>query len=178
MALLDIVTYPAKSLSVPAKKVETIDDSIRELIEDMAETMYDAPGVGLAAPQVGSEWSIIVYDDRQEEEEEEGVEPERRYRALINPEIVSMEGQVVSEEEGCLSVPDYRADVKRAETVVVTALDINGDEVKIETGGFLSIVLQHEIDHLKGVLFIDRISSLKREMYKRRVKKMMKAADK
>lgn len=167
MAVLDILKYPDPFLRQPTKPVETIDDRIRRLIDDMADTMYDEPGVGLAAIQVGSDQSIIVYDVGPREEAQ-------AFQVLINPEIVSEEGTQLSENEGCLSVPDFRSDVKRHATVRVRGLDRNGKPVDITADGFLSVVLQHEIDHLNGVLFIDRISSLKRQLYKRRVKKQMK----
>lgn len=167
MAILDIVTYPAKSLSQPTKKVEKVDEEIRKIIEDMADTMYDAPGVGLAAIQVGIDKSIIVYDETVDK-------VKRDYNVLVNPEIVSMEGEFLSEGEGCLSVPEFTADVKRAKSVVVEGLDKSGNEVKIEADGYLAVILQHEIDHLNGILFIDRISKLKRELYKRKVKKQLR----
>lgn len=169
MAVLNIVTYPDPILTKPSAKVETIDDSIQELIENMAETMYAAPGVGLAAVQVGESKRILVYDDSPEEER-------GNFKVLINPEIVSSEGDYLSEDEGCLSVPDFRANVKRFSSVVVKALDREGKEVTIEAEGFPAVVLQHEIDHLDGVLFIDRISALKRSFYKRQVKKRLKAS--
>lgn len=167
MAILEILTYPDKFLRKTTQPVETVDDEIRKIIDDMAETMYDAPGTGLAATQVGIDKSIIVYDVAPPDEKP-------RLDVLINPRIVEMEGSTVSEDEGCLSVPDYRADVKRAAYVRVEGLDRNGEPVTIETDDFTAVVLQHEIDHLNGILFIDRISSLKRELYKRRVRKQMK----
>ncbi len=169
MAVLNIVTYPDPILAKPSDKVTEIDDSIQKLIEDMAETMYDAPGVGLAAVQVGVNKRILVFDHAPEEEK-------GNYEVLINPEIVSSEGEFISEDEGCLSVPDFRATVKRASSVIVKALDREGKELTIEAEGFLAVVLQHEIDHLDGVLFIDRISALKRSFYKRQVKKRLKAS--
>ena len=168
MAVLEIVKYPDPFLRQPTKPVERIDDAIQRLIDDMADTMYDEPGVGLAAIQVGSDRSIIVYDVAPRDEE-------RCLNVLINPEIVARDGSLVSESEGCLSVPDFRADVKRYASVRVTGLDREGNPVEIDAEGFPAVVLQHEIDHLNGILFIDRISALKREMYKRRVKKQMKS---
>lgn len=169
MALREILTYPDKFLRQPTRPVTEITDAIHTLIEDMIETMYDEPGVGLAAIQVGADQSIIVYDANP-------AEGERQAQALINPEIVSREGSLLSEDEGCLSVPDFRADVKRAASVRVKGLDREGQAVDFEAQGFLAVVLQHEIDHLNGVLFIDRISALKREMYKRRRKKQLRQA--
>jgi peptide deformylase len=167
MAILEIITYPDKFLTRKTDPVEEINDEIRKLVEDMADTMYQAPGVGLAAIQVGSTKSVIVYDPEADKEN-------RPYKALINPEIISMEGEVLSENEGCLSVPDFRSDVMRAASAVVKGIDMDGNPVKIEAEGLLSIILQHEIDHLNGILFIDRISSLKRGIYKRKIKKQMK----
>ncbi len=171
MAELDILTYPDKRLVCVAKNVEQIDGCLQKLIENMAETMYKAPGVGLAAPQVGEACRVIVYD----------VGPDRESRgqweALINPVIVEREGEIVS-EEGCLSVIDYRSDVKRAARVCVRGLDRHGKPVELECEDLLAIVMQHETDHLDGVLFIDHISRLKRELYvKRRMKQLRKAND-
>ena len=167
MTKLEILTYPNKFLQHPTKPVENIDEDIQKLVADMAETMYEAPGVGLAAIQVGSDRQVLVYDEKP-------VENDRRYGVIINPKIVETEGQIISENEGCLSVPDFRSDVKRAARIVVEGVDRDGKPLRFETDGFLAIVLQHEIDHLNGTLFIDRISALKRELYKRRMKKMMR----
>jgi peptide deformylase len=133
----------------------------------MVETMYEAPGVGLAAIQVGSDKQVLVYDEKP-------TESDRGYGVIINPKIVESEGQIISENEGCLSVPDFRSDVKRAARIVVEGVDRDGKSLRFEADGFLAIVLQHEVDHLNGTLFIDRISALKRELYKRRMKKIMR----
>ncbi len=167
MAIFEILTYPNKFLSQPTKQITDIDDEIRNLIEDLAATMYEAPGVGLAAIQVGYDKSLLVYDVSPRDEE-------RSLQVLINPRVILSEGTTISEDEGCLSVPDCREDVKRAASILVEALDMEGKPLRIEAEGLLAIVLQHEIDHLNGILFIDRISSLKRQMYKRRVKKNLK----
>jgi peptide deformylase len=167
MAILEILTYPDKFLTKPTKPVENIDEKIRNLIEGMASTMYQAPGIGLAAIQVGCDKSLLVYDVSDKDEK-------RSLHVLINPRIVSSEGTTISEEEGCLSVPDFKADVKRAVSILVEGVDREGKPLRIEAQGLLSVMLQHEIDHLNGILFIDRISSLKREIYKRRVKKNLK----
>ncbi len=169
MSLLDIVTYPDDFLSKPTKPVENIDGKFQQFIEDMAETMYAARGIGLAAIQVGKSKSFIVYDIKQQEDG-------RNLQVLINPRIIESEGQVISESEGCLSVPDYRSDVKRAERVLVEGYDREGKPKRIEAEGLLSILLQHEIDHLEGRLFIDRISLLKRELYKKRLQKKLKTS--
>lgn len=165
MAILEILKYPdpiLKSVSLPVRKVTP---EIRRLIEDMLETMYAAPGVGLAAPQVGVLQRIIVMDVDHEK-------PKTRVYKLINPQIHRAEGEIVW-EEGCLSVIDFTAEVKRAARVEVVAIDEREKEVRIEAEGLLAVALQHEIDHLDGKLFIDRISRLKRELYTRRLKKML-----
>ncbi len=171
MAILDIVTYPDKFLRQPTHEVEDIDDELQKIIDDMAETMYAAPGVGLAAIQVGIDKSLLIYDISPKEE---GEEEKRDLQVLINPVIVAHAGEQLSENEGCLSVPELRADVKRYTSVQVKAFDRQGNPLDIEAEGMLAIVLQHEIDHLNGVLFIDHISPLKRQLYKRKVKKRMK----
>ena len=167
MAILEILTYPDQFLSRPAMPAEHIDETIQTLIGDMAATLYDAPGVGLAAIQVGYGKRVIVYDISSQDKG-------RSLQVLINPRIVDMAGEVISENEGCLSVPDFRADVKRASSILVEGLDREGNPLSIEADGHLALVLQHEIDHLDGTLFIERISSLKREMYKRQMRKIIK----
>jgi len=165
--VMDILTYPDKFLKKKTALVENIDGAIQSVFDDMATTMYEAPGVGLAAPQVGIGQSFIVYDVAPREDG-------RDLHVLVNPKIISSEGEVISENEGCLSVPEFRADVKRAELILVEGVDRDGNPVRFEADGLLSIVIQHELDHLNGTLFIDRISALKRQMYKRRVLKEMK----
>lgn len=167
MNMLDVLTFPNPFLQQPTKLIDNIDGKLQKFIDDMAATMYAAPGVGLAAIQVGSDKSLIVYDVSSPQEG-------RSLQVLINPRIISSQGEVLSENEGCLSVPDYRADVKRALQIVVEGLDREGNLITIEAEGFPAIVLQHEIDHLNGTLFIDRLSALKRELYKRRVLKQLK----
>lgn len=164
---LKIVTYPEKILLNPTEALENIDGRVQRMIDSMAEAMYAAPGVGLAANQVGWGKSLLVYDISARE-------GERDLRVLINPKILASEGEIVSENEGCLSIPDYRADVKRAERILIEGVDREGNPVRLEAEDFHAIVLQHEMDHLNGKLFIDRISSLKRELYKRRVRKAMR----
>jgi len=168
MSILKIVTYPEPFLKQPTNAIENIDGRLQQLIDDMSETMYAAPGVGLAAIQVGVDQSLLVFDVAQQED------GDRRLQVLINPRIVEKEGEILSENEGCLSVPDFRADVKRSERVLVDAADRDGNPLRLEAEGFMAVVLQHEIDHLNGTLFIDRISSLKRNLYKRRVAKQMR----
>lgn len=166
MSVLEIVTYPAPILKQKACPVAGIDEKLERLMDDMTETMYAAPGLGLAAVQVGVDQSLIIYDIVENEK--------HNLKVLINPRIISSEGSMISESEGCLSVPDFRADVRRAEAVSVEGVDRSGKPVKIDAEGLLAIVLQHEIDHLEGLLFIDHISPLKRQMYKRRVMKQLK----
>ncbi|MGB2929375.1 MAG: peptide deformylase [Desulfobacterales bacterium] len=167
METLNILTYPDKFLSEPTKPVENIDEKIQNLIKDMASIMYQAPGIGLAAIQVGINKSLLIYDVSPRDEK-------RSLQVLINPRIVESEGTTISEDEGCLSVPDFKANVKRAASVLVEGSDSKEKPLRIEAEGLLAVVLQHEIDHLNGILFIDRISSLKRGMYKRSVKKNLK----
>jgi peptide deformylase len=169
MSLLDIVKYPDEFLLKPTKPVENIDGDLQQFIDNMADTMYSARGIGLAAIQVGKSRSFIVYDIQQQENGQ-------NLHVLINPRILETEGETISEAEGCLSVPDYRSDVKRAQKVLVEGYDREGKPRRIEAEGMLAIVLQHEIDHLNGKLFIDRISLLKRELYKKRIKKKLKSS--
>ncbi len=163
----DIVTYPDRFLREPTKPVKEINGTLQGIIDRMAQTMYQAPGVGLAAIQVGIDQSIVIYDAALGTDEKD-------LQVLLNPRIVETEGSVLSENEGCLSVPDFRADVKRCAAVAVEGVDREGKPVRLERDDFLAVVLQHEIDHLNGVLFIDRISALKREIYKRRIKKQIR----
>lgn len=167
MAILGILKYPDPTLKKVSLPVQSITGDTVRLIQDMVETMYTAPGVGLAAPQVGMLQRIIVLDIDHEN-------PGRNLIKLINPEIRHAEGEVVW-EEGCLSVIDFTAEIKRAARVEVVGLNEEGQEVKIEGEGLLSVALQHEIDHLDGKLFIDRISRLKRDLYTRRLKKMLRS---
>lgn len=156
MALLPILEVPDPRLRQKAERVATIDVRIAALLEDMLETMYAAPGIGLAAPQIGVAERIIVLDVGSKEEPK----PIR----LINPEILAAEGEVVEAEEGCLSLPNQFAPVKRPGQVTVRYTDETGEEREIEADGLLARCLQHEIDHLDGVLFTDHLSRLKREM--------------
>ena len=167
MSKLDILTYPDKTLAQKTSPLDNIDGKVQEMIDDMATTMYAAPGVGLAAIQVGWDKSVLLYDVSPREES-------RVLHVLVNPKIITREGEIISEDEGCLSVPDFRADVKRSEFVTVEGHDREGRPIRLDAEGILAIVLQHEIDHLNGTLFIERISSLKRQMYKRRIKKQLK----
>ncbi len=173
MTIRNILTYPEKSLLKPSDRVEIIDDEIRTLVNDMGETMFNAPGVGLAAPQVGVNKRVIVYDIHAGDPDDDGKTHD--FKALINPEIMDATGSIISEKEACLSVVDYSADVKRYETVIIKALDIDGNPMEFKAEGILSVIMQHEIDHLDGILFINRISVLKRSLYKKKLAKDLKA---
>lgn len=163
MALLDICVYPDPVLREKARPIEKVGAAVRKLIDDMVETMYHAPGIGLAANQVGRPVRLIVVD-LQREEDPHGL------IVLVNPQIVQAEGQIVW-EEGCLSVPDYFAPVRRHETVLVRGLNADGEPVEIHAEGLLAVALQHEIDHLDGRLFIDYLSPIKKDIFKRKWKK-------
>lgn len=166
MTIKPLIILPDPILRQVSNPVERVDSDIRKLAEDMLETMYDAPGIGLAAIQVGVPRRLLVIDVAREGEEKQPL-------VFINPEIVtSSEGRSVY-EEGCLSIPDYYAEVERPAAVTVRSIDREGKEQLTEAEGLLATCLQHEIDHLNGVLFIDHISRLKREMV---IKKFTKAA--
>ncbi len=163
---LKIYTYPDPVLRAVAKPITEINGQTDRLAKNMLHTMYAAPGIGLAANQVGVLDRIIVFDLKPREEG-------RNPFVLINPVIVEKEGEIVS-EEACLSVIDFSAKVKRYAKVLVRGLDMNGKDVEIEAENLLAICLQHEIDHLDGILYIDHISSLKRALYKKKLKKRLK----
>jgi peptide deformylase len=174
MALRPVIQFPDPRLKRQAEPIEKITDEIRALAEDMIEVMYDEPGIGLAAPQVGEPVRLIVVDTDWPADEDDVAVPEaarRRPLVLVNPEIVEREGKLVW-TEGCLSVPDFSAEVERSERIVVRGTDLEGEPIVEEAEQLRAVCFQHEIDHLDGVLFIDRISRLKRSMY---VKKRQKA---
>lgn len=166
----EVLQFPDARLRQKAAAVERheIDDELRALADDMAETMYDEPGIGLAATQVGVAKRLIVMDLDWSED------GERNPRILLNPELRVAEGTAVSEQEGCLSVPDFKSDVERHARLVVRARTLDWEEVEFEATELESFCFQHEIDHLDGILFIDRISKLKRELYVRRRKKQLR----
>jgi len=170
MAVLEILKFPNPKLKKKSLPVEAIDDDLRRLVLNLAETMYAAPGVGLAAPQVGHSLRLAVIDVTP-------VAEKKNLLVLINPEIISAEGECTW-DEGCLSVPDYNEDVKRKEKVVVRYQDLEGKVCEIAAEGLLAIALQHELDHLDGILFIDRISALKRALYRRKLQKEKKEKEK
>ena len=161
-----VVKYPAPVLAKKGAPVTAFDERLKTLVDEMFESMYEAQGIGLAAPQIGISERITVIDVSFQKNPEEKI-------ALINPEIVEMEGKQV-EEEGCLSLPDIREKVSRAAWVKVKAQDVKGKWFEVEGEELLARALQHEIDHLDGVLFIDRISRLKRELVLRKIKKLQK----
>jgi peptide deformylase len=157
MPLLDILVYPAPELKRKSPPVEELGEDIERLLDDMAETLRDADGIGLAAPQVGRNIRVLIVDVPLPESEE------REFYELINPEIVSSQGFQVG-EEGCLSVPGFFANIRRKDHVRVSALDRKGKRFAIDADGMLSRVLQHEIDHLDGILFFDRLRRLKKDI--------------
>ncbi len=165
MAVLPIVKYPDPVLKQEAEPIREINEDIRTLARDMLDTVIAAPGAGLAAPQVARSCRLIVVDATKDGHFKD-------LMILINPEIIEARGEQLY-EEACLSVIDYSAKVRRAEWVKVRAMDLEGDPLEIETDGRLAVVFQHEIDHLDGKLFIDRISGLKRDLYKRKLKKIL-----
>lgn len=166
MAILEILKYPEPILSRESLPLKNITGETAQLVNDLMETMYAAPGVGLAAPQVGVAQRVIVLDVDHEN-------PHKQLYKLINPVITRTEGEVIW-EEGCLSVVDFTAEVRRAAKVEVVAFDEHEKEIKVAAEGLFAVALQHEIDHLDGKLFIDRISRLKRNLYTRRRKKMLR----
>jgi peptide deformylase len=166
MAVLRIRTFPDDVLKRPAPPVERIDGALAALAADMAETMYDAPGIGLAAPQVGESVRLIVLDVRKPDEPSG-----KNLLKLVNPVVAERDGEIVF-EEGCLSVPDFTADVARARRILLRAWTLEQKEIEIEADELLAVALQHEIDHLDGKLFLDRLSRLKRDLYKARRKKL------
>ncbi len=165
MAVLKVYEYPDPILKKKAVKVEKVDDELRRFMDDMLETMYSAVGVGLAAPQVGVSKRIVVIDISHEDEK---IEP----YYLVNPEIIWKSEEKVCGEEGCLSVPEQRAEVERFASVKLRYLDYNGQEHEELIEDFLAIVVQHELDHLDGILYIDRLSRLKRQMLLKKLQKM------
>jgi len=171
MALLEIIDVPHPTLKKVAIAVrpEDIDDKLRKFCADMIETMKEAPGVGLAAPQVNVSKRILVIDASSEI-------PDFEAFALINPTIVEKSGETTF-EEGCLSIPEFRAEIKRAQKVKVEYLDVNGKKQVIEDEGFVAIILQHEIDHLEGITMLDHVSPMKRMMYLKKLKKIQKQED-
>jgi peptide deformylase len=172
MAIRPIVEVPDPRLRQISSAVEEVTDEVRELVSDMFETMYHAPGIGLAAIQVGVPKRILVID--LQEPEEEGGEPVKDPRVFINPEILTTSDEDVPYTEGCLSVPDQYAEVDRPDAIRARWLDLDGKQREEEIDGLLAVCLQHEMDHLNGVLFIDHLSRLKRDMILRKLAKQRK----
>jgi peptide deformylase len=166
MAILEILQYPDPRLTVPAERVEKIDAATRKLIDDMIETMYAAPGVGLAATQVDVHKQIVAIDVSEDRSD---------LRVFINPEITRREG-VATNQEGCLSVPGIYDNVERAESVTVTALDRNGSRFTLNASGLLAACIQHEIDHLHGRVFVEHLSDLKQNRIRAKLKKRQRKA--
>jgi peptide deformylase len=168
MALRPVLQFPDRRLKQVSEPVARVTEEIRELARDMLEVMYDEPGIGLAAAQLGVPVRLIVVDVGWNEEG-----GERNPRVLVNPEIVEASG-TITWNEGCLSVPDFQAEVERSERVRLVATDLDGTALEIEASDLEAVCFQHEIDHLDGILFIDRISRLKRSLYARRREKQLR----
>ena len=170
MAIKKIFTYPDPVLRQKVETVTSFDDSLKQLANDLAETMYAAPGAGLAANQIGVCQRVAVLDVSDDKEE-------KKHLVLVNPEIIEKEGCQV-DEEGCLSVIDLTANVERYSKLVVRAQDLDGKTWEFPAEDFFARVIQHELDHLNGILFIDHLSVLKRSLYKRRLKKLLREQEK
>jgi len=170
MAVLEILKYPHPLLKRPSEKVDRINEETRKLIQDMIETMYHSNGIGLAACQIGIPRRIIVLDVSP-------IDPQQNLFAMINPEVISEEGEI-DHEEGCLSVPDCFEKVKRRERIRVKGISADGKETEVSGEGILAFALQHEIDHLNGVLILDRVSRLKRDIYRTKLKKEKRKGEK
>lgn len=165
MAILNILEYPDPRLRTKATPVTEVNDTIKRIIDDMFETLYDAPGIGLAASQVDIHQRIIVIDLSEDKSEP---------LVFINPEITVLEGELETMQEGCLSIPGFYEDVTRIEHCLVKALDRNGKPFELECKGLLAVCIQHEIDHLEGILYVDHISPLKRNRIKEKLQKKHK----
>jgi peptide deformylase len=168
MSKLDILVAPDPRLKLTSQPVPVVDDTIRRLMDDMLETMYAAPGIGLAAPQVGKPIRVIVVDLADKDEEPQP------YR-MVNPKIVDASEDLRVTNEGCLSVPDYYADVERADTITVEYQDENGEQHTLKADGMLATCIAHEIEHLDGVLFVDHLSLVKRNIILRKLQKAKRA---
>jgi len=166
MSIRKIFQYPDPVLRHETAAIDQFDDKLKTLADDMAETMYDAPGIGLAAPQIGESVKLIVVDTSKQEDG-------REFMALVNPEIVDHQGSQL-DEEGCLSVPELTSNVQRFKKIKVTYQDLDGQPQELTVEDRFAVVLQHEIDHLNGILFLDHLSPLKRSLYKKKVKKWLK----
>jgi peptide deformylase len=167
MALREIVKFPDPRLKEVSKPITEVDDTLRELARDMIDVMYDEPGIGLAAPQVGASIRMFVIDTEWSDEE-----VGRNPVVVLNPEISDPEDKIIW-EEGCLSVPDYSANVERDAKITLRGIDLDGNPIEEHAEGLRAVCIQHEVDHLDGILFIDRISRLKRGLYVKKRKKQL-----
>lgn len=167
MAILEILVYPDERLRTVAKPVKVVDDNVRALVKDMTDTMYDAKGIGLAATQINVHKQVIVMDLSETRDE---------LRVLINPTIIERDGEQTY-DEGCLSVPEYYAPVKRAERIKITALDEQGEIYELEADGLLAVCIQHEMDHLSGKVFVDYLSRLKQDRVKKKLVKRARSSN-
>ncbi|QLC24104.1 peptide deformylase [Parasphingopyxis algicola] len=174
MAILPIVEVPDPRLKTLSTPVEEVTDETRKLIADMFETMYDAPGIGLAAIQVGVPKRILVIDLQEPESDAEDAEPVRDPRVFINPELIDPSEELRTYEEGCLSIPDQFAEIERPDSVTARWLDENGEQHEERLDGLLATCLQHEMDHLEGIVFIDHLSRMKRNMVLKKLEKSRK----
>ena len=165
MALLPIIYAPDPRLKIKCRPVETVDQSVRDLTRDMLETMYAAPGIGLSAPQIGDTRRILVCDATREGEDRQPIQ-------LVNPEIVWSSDELYLAEEGCLSLPDHFAEIERPSEVRIRYLDQQGKSQEMSADGLLAACVQHEMDHLEGILFVDYLSPLKRNIILRKMKKL------
>ena len=172
MAILEILEVPHPGLRAVAAPVAEVNDDVRKIVADMFDTMYDARGIGLAATQVAIEQRIVVIDLQEPESDEEDAKPIRRPHVFINPELVSVSEELSSYNEGCLSIPEQYAEVQRPASCRLKWLDDQGASHEDDFGGLMATAIQHEIDHLNGVLFIDHISRLKRDMVMKKLTKM------
>jgi len=168
MSILEIVEFPHPALKEESSPIEGINPDLEKLARDMIDTMYHAPGSGLAANQVGITRRLIVADDSTSEEEARPI-------VVVNPKIIEFSDQTIKADEGCLSVPDFSAEVERAVWVKVVGKDLSGDDVEITAEGWLARVFQHEIDHINGALYLDHIGRIKRQLYIRKRKKLLAA---
>lgn len=169
MALLPIIIAPDPRLKIKTKPVDKVDASTRQLMDDMLETMYAADGIGLAAPQIGDKRSVIVVDCSGKDADPQPIK-------MANPEILEVSPQDLIHEEGCLSLPEHFAEVTRPDSIRVRYLDENNELREIDADGILAVCIQHEMDHLDGILFVDHVSALKRNMILRKLKKTKKQA--
>jgi peptide deformylase len=167
VAILDILVYPDQRLRTVAKPVEVVDNTIQTLVDDMIETMYDANGIGLAATQVNVHKQVIVMDISETRDQP---------MVLINPKIIALDGEQVY-DEGCLSIPEYHAPVKRAAQLTLTALDREGEICQIEADELLAVCIQHEMDHLKGKVFVDYLSRLKQDRVRKKLLKQQRSSE-